>query len=314
MSAAYDVMRRGAVQDGMTSLSSGLDHIRRCASPAEWKAITRAAAAHPLHAMLQEDPLTRHAHDRPRGYPGDPNLLDYLYGIEAPPPSTSAIGRAIFSYAIKSAAAKGVRARRKLIARKIDHLTERPGMSQITSVGCGHAREWELIEPMSRRSISRFAAIACDARTLDDLESRIPMDTLHRRHAGVHSLLTGTVRIPRADLVYSAGLYDYLSDDLGARLARRMFDALLPGGTLLITSFAPNVRDVAYMELFMRCSLIYRTEHYMSRLLRELPVPQITRTQTYRIHGTDVVVVEVTKTRVTDLWSRRLQHHDGLRG
>ncbi|OQY11022.1 MAG: hypothetical protein B6I30_07785 [Desulfobacteraceae bacterium 4572_187] len=72
------------------------------------------------------------------------------------------------------------------------------------------------------------------------------------------------------DLVYSAGLYDYIrtfeNKEKGATaLTRNLFQLLKPGGTLLIGNFSPkNPLDLRFsMELLYDWILIYRDEKEM---------------------------------------------------
>jgi len=71
-------------------------------------------------------------------------------------------------------------------------------------------------------------------------------------------------------MVYAAGLYDYLADNVAQALTERMFTMTKPGGCMLIPNFAPQLRERAYMETFMDWYLIYRDEHDMAQLLSRI--------------------------------------------
>jgi hypothetical protein len=77
--------------------------------------------------------------------------------------------------------------------------------------------------------------------------------------ATIGDLVRRTVRFAEFDLVYAAGLYDYLEDGLARVLTATLFCALRPGGRLLIANFTPATYDAAFMETFMDWNLVYRT-------------------------------------------------------
>jgi len=83
------------------------------------------------------------------------------------------------------------------------------------------------------------------------------------------------------DLVYAAGLYDYLSQPLATRLTKTMFDMLRPGGKLQVANFVPDHPEVGYMETFMQWSLIYRTESQLEDVAKEIPAPEIADKRTF---------------------------------
>lgn len=76
------------------------------------------------------------------------------------------------------------------------------------------------------------------------------------------------------DLVYAAGLFDYLPQRTAQRLVEAMFRLLRPGGELLVTNFVPEVPDVGYMECVMDWHLIYRTPEDMLNLAALIPEAQ----------------------------------------
>ena len=60
------------------------------------------------------------------------------------------------------------------------------------------------------------------------------------------------------DLVWCAGLFDYLDDTAAVLLLRRLGKSLSASGTMVIGNFGPNVRSRSYME-FGEWRLNYRS-------------------------------------------------------
>ncbi len=78
-------------------------------------------------------------------------------------------------------------------------------------------------------------------------------------HQGVRDLLArGGDELGRFDLIYSAGLYDYLSEPIARRLTQRLLGMLRSKGRLLIANFLPGGSGRGYQELFMDWPLIVR--------------------------------------------------------
>jgi SAM-dependent methyltransferase len=73
------------------------------------------------------------------------------------------------------------------------------------------------------------------------------------------------------DLVYSAGLYDYLNEDVAMTVTEAMFRSLRPGGRLLVANFAPELPDIGFMEAIMDWRLIYRDETAVATLADRIP-------------------------------------------
>ena len=65
--------------------------------------------------------------------------------------------------------------------------------------------------------------------------------------------------VPEADMIYSAGLFDYFSDRTCRILTHRLYDALRPGGSLLLGNMKAGTDMVWPLELIADWSLNYRT-------------------------------------------------------
>ena len=61
------------------------------------------------------------------------------------------------------------------------------------------------------------------------------------------------------DLIYSAGLFDYLRVPTGVQLARDFYSRLVPGGQLLISNMVPENPSRWYMEHHLDWFLLYRS-------------------------------------------------------
>ncbi len=86
------------------------------------------------------------------------------------------------------------------------------------------------------------------------------------------------------DLIYSAGLYDYLTEIVARRLTTVLYTRLHPGGRLLVGNLCEAPDSTWAMEYVVGWHLIYRTEEDMLRFAAPLkPAParvDITRDST----------------------------------
>jgi extracellular factor (EF) 3-hydroxypalmitic acid methyl ester biosynthesis protein len=92
------------------------------------------------------------------------------------------------------------------------------------------------------------------------------------------------VTLTNLDLIYSAGLYDYLSDLVARRLTSVLYSRLRPGGRLLVGNLVEAPDSTWAMEYVVGWNLIYRTDEEMLAFAASLrPTPArvaITRDKT----------------------------------
>jgi hypothetical protein len=224
--------------------------------------------------LLLEDPLTKHSFDKPRGYPGDASLLDIVYlESEALQKSghASEVGQGIFQYLINVPASRAVRNRREVLAQEIDSTISRNPQCRILSVACGHLRELGLTRACEERSFGEFVAFDQDMLSLKTVEQTWRNCGVHPLKGNVVSLLKGKRKWKPFDLIYAAGLYDYLVSSTAARLTAKLFDLLDVRGTLVIANFLPNIQESGYMEAVMDWWLIQRSFGEMAAFMAEIP-------------------------------------------
>ncbi len=289
------LIESGEVSRGMNHLTFKLKELREELPAAEWDEFCSATAQkHSILNLIHQDPFTRNAFAKSRGYPGDADLMDFMYGVASPSKSTTAVGKQIFDCCNETGAPKSVRTRRGILAKHIDGAAASKS-ARILSIACGHLREAADSVALSQGRIEALYAFDQDRESLDVVDRNykdVPVRTIC---GSVRDILAGKLELADLDLIYSAGLYDYLGDQLAARLTAALFDLLRRDGALLIGNFAPTVRDIGYMEAFMGWKLIYRTPEQVRSLTSEINPSLIREVECFWDEHGNVVYLKVFK-------------------
>jgi extracellular factor (EF) 3-hydroxypalmitic acid methyl ester biosynthesis protein len=257
---------------GMEHFALGLDDIRRRLEPADWHAlIADVVAPHPLRARLHEEPFTRRAFTKPRGYPGDAPLLDLIYRDQPSDLRLTPLAQRLQPWVLEHGGFGSVRERRSILATLIDQVAADRPRPRILSLACGHLREAQRSEAVQRRDIEEFVAVDQDTESLAVVDREQRAFNVKPVHMSVRRFLAGPTALGSFDLVYAAGLFDYLAEGVAVGLTRAMFAALRPGGTVVVANFAPELRDIGYMEAIMDWHLIYRSEAEVARFTSGIP-------------------------------------------
>ncbi len=287
------------VDDAMADLFRGLREIR-CSLPLDaWREFSASCRAHELSRIVHQDPFTHRAFLKPRGYAGDAVMLDFIYrhnSVQAQVDAASGTGRQIFQFTGAAPAAHAVRFRRAYLGQMIDRVADEVAMPQILSVACGHLREAEDSRAVGDGRIGRLVALDCDRASLDMIHERFGSRGVECVLGDIRGLITGKIRLNTFDLVYAAGLYDYLPQSMATRLTRVLFDMLRPRGRLLIANFLPDIPDAGYMETYMDWKLIYRDVGQLRAVAAEIDPEQIADERTFTDEQNNIVFLELRKT------------------
>jgi len=294
MDEALDLIRSGRGREGTARLSLMLAERRLMLDDKGWRRCVKEAMAHPIREYMHADPFTFRAFSKPRGYAGDAVMMDYMYGHQQE--ELAAPVHEIFNYNTREKpAARAVRTRRDVLARTIDRLAASRGRSvDVLAIAAGHLRELEL-SSAAAQGLVRATALDADEESLAVVNEAYGQFGAVTLHGSVRQILSGKVRPPASDLIYSAGLYDYLAKPVATRLTTMLFSALRPGGTLLLANFLPDIQDVGYMECFMDWHLIYRTDREMLALTDALPPGEVAYMQQFHDPLDNITFLEVTK-------------------
>ena len=139
--------------------------------------------------------------------------------------------------------------------------------AQILNVASGPARDVLEFKSLPGRAISETRVHCIDADANAIAYSR---NLLAHYHDTVSFENRTAFRLrlkPEYDLIWSAGLFDYLDDKAFVRLLEKLGRALSPGGHLVVGNFAPTLRQRGFME-FGDWHLTYRDETQLRALAR----------------------------------------------
>ena len=293
---------RSIAKVGIARFAALLNSCRQAAGVEAWKdLIERVVRTHPSFHLFQQDPFTRRSFVKPRGYAGDPCLLDFIFEHPSSLPerhAASEVGQFIAGFSTHGAAAQAVRERRGILARAIDDTSQRISSPKILSLACGYLREAEVSSAFCDQKLGRLVAMDHDLHTTERLRGSHCSFALDVRIGSPRDLLTRSYREQLGtnfDLVYAAGLYDYLSDRFARRLLAEMFDLLAPGGRVIVANFAPHLPDAGYMEACMDWWLVHRTHAQMYSLADAIDPSRIANTHTFCDTTEHIIFLELTK-------------------
>jgi hypothetical protein len=288
--------RAGApVGELWTGLNAGASVLRHQLNHEDWLAACALAQTHEVMHVLRQDPMIDRCIRRPRGYAGDAVMIDMLYhhpDISPQLVAATPLGRQVHMSTAHAAAARAVRDRRQLLADLIDATAAATPNPHVLAVAAGHLREAEISSAFAAGALGRMVALDQDAESCGVVRFRHG-ERVEIIPESITALIRGKLAGDRFNLIYAAGLYDYLDARIGATLTRRLAARLAPGGRLVIANFADTLFDVGGMEAFMDWHLIYRNAADMAALAAGLGDDFAIRT--FSGSQGDMLYLEVTR-------------------
>ena len=252
-------------------LIRALHELRRRVDPSVWHALIPIVQNHPLSGFFHQDPFTRWSFEKPRGYSGDAQLIDFIYGhpsISEEIAKASPLGRALYDYTKDAPSSVAVRERRDLLTQHVDAVAaERGPGTEILTIAAGHLREADRSVALKEGRIKRWVALDQDPLSVGLIARDFRGTPVEAIDGSVRGLLGRGYNLGQFDFVYAAGLYDYLADKVAVKLTQRCLQMLKPNGVFLFANFADDIRDDGYMETFMNWALLLRSEADMWRII-----------------------------------------------
>ncbi len=307
LDAVYDRLVTGDVEAGLDSLFSLLNCKRRSESRDGWKSwVESCALRHPVAHILQGEPFTSSAFGKPRGFAGDAGTLDYMYGAllpelrRQPPAFFSPLSASVHGYiTARRPSAHAVAGRCRFFGRAIDETAivshSGKGRARVLAVAAGHFRERFLSRAVHDGTIAEVVALDQDSLAVAEMQRSCSGTPVTPVKGSVRGLLSGALRLGQFDLVYAAGLFDYLSDKVAVALLESALGLLHPGGRVIVVNFVPEHPDWGFMESYMDWHLTYRSESDMRKLSDAITQDEGRTSRTWTDPTGSLAFLEITR-------------------
>jgi hypothetical protein len=231
---------------------------------------------------LVDGPIWNRAYEKPLGYPGDHQVMNYVYAWKN---EGQTIG-AKFSHRLGLNALECVATRmtmmQGIIAQELDNFKQSDEVF-ITNLACGTAQE--VVNTLSQPKLPTkvtFSLIDQDDLALTHAyEAAYPRSIDHKGQSSIqcfHSSFTELMKggaltnfLPPQHVIYSLGLFDYLRPKRAKSLTRSLYQYVRPGGLLVIGNLKHSVNSGIWAgEMICDWTMFYRTEQEMRDLVEGL--------------------------------------------
>ncbi len=202
---------------------------------------------------------------KPHGYAGDFEIIERMYNQTISQSETFTKWDRLFQ---SSQCVTAVRKRAEVLVEVVKNRDSK----SVLSVGCGPGIDVRnLLEKTS--SVTHVTLLDNDNKAIERsranlcAHSDVDMDYICRNAFRFKSNR-------KFDVIWSAGLFDYLSDKAFTVLAKRLSTNLNPGGVMVLGNFGPDHQTRAYMEVVGDWFLIHRTEAELRKLAEAIDAKQ----------------------------------------
>jgi extracellular factor (EF) 3-hydroxypalmitic acid methyl ester biosynthesis protein len=227
------------------------------------------------HRLFLNAPFAHRTFHKPLGFAGDYEMMNMIHRNQ--PEGRSLYDKLIHQLLVSQWPALSVRNRiahlKKNLVSETARVARTGKRAQILNIGCGPA--WELQDFFRESALSHeadFTLLDFNQETLGYASGQL--DALQKQHArrakistvnmSVHQLLRRSIRQGHLgldgnfDLIYCAGLFDYLSQSTCAELVHLFHESLRPGGLAVVANMNDAKPFRNFIEFVLDWQLIYR--------------------------------------------------------
>ncbi|WP_422646358.1 class I SAM-dependent methyltransferase [Agrobacterium tumefaciens] len=264
-----------------------------------WAELIPLVQNHAISDYFLEDPFTRWSFEKPRGYSGDAQLLDFIYGHESVAGlvrNASPVGAALYDYTKDASSSVAVRERRDLLTRFVDEAAKRhAGDAEILTIASGHLREANNSTALKEKRIKRWVALDQDPISVGSVMRDFHGTCIEAIDGSVRDIVLRSQELGTFDFIYAAGLYDYLNDKVAIKLTKRCMEMLKPGGMFLFANFSEDIVVDGYMETFMNWALLLRSKADMWKIVNESAEPSSVEADVFFGENHNIVYATIRK-------------------
>lgn len=256
-----------------SAMNELIGHLAARRGTESWRATVEAMREHELGRLLRNDPMVRRCQWRtPAQKPFAiteafvrewDDAAESLLEAEAP-------GQLVNAALSAGPLASAVRERRDGVRAFVLNAVRSGFRPEILGLGTGRSAEADLFAAGDEGRIAGWTVTEDEAGEDSGLRRR-GLNLPRRVAARPKDFLAGTDA--RFDLIYTVDALDDLGEGAAVELLTAALARLKPNGRLLVSSFAPSLRETAYMEAVLDWRPALRDERSLAGLLGMLALP-----------------------------------------
>jgi extracellular factor (EF) 3-hydroxypalmitic acid methyl ester biosynthesis protein len=220
---------------------------------------------------------------QPLGYAGDYEMVSMMLRdpYEGSSMFAKVLNRLVLDTAPVVAHSNRIIYLKQRLHEETERLAQQGRVARIFNLGCGPAQEIQnflIDDPLCDNA--DFLLLDFNDETITNTSRELEaLRTRHRRRTGiklekrsVHQILKESTRTGAGfepasyDIVYCAGLFDYLSDRICRRLLEVFYDLVAPGGLLIATNVDSSNPSRNWMEYVLEWHLVYRDKEGFTKV------------------------------------------------
>ncbi len=236
-----------------------------------------------LHPLVLCSPFVYRVFQKPLGYAGDYEMVNMI--LQDPHQGSTLFAKILNHFFLNIAPCQAHRNRIKYLVDNIRRETQRMMRSgkkaKVFNLGCGPAQEVQnflaqddLCEKTEMTLVDfNDETLTYTGKLLDDIRRQFGRNTaIQMVKKSVNQILKDSFKTsdgvegPKYDLIYCAGLFDYLSDRICKRLMDIFYSMLAPGGFLIATNVDSSNPNRYAMEYLGEWHLVYRNKEQLAAL------------------------------------------------
>lgn len=244
-----------------------------------------------LHPLVLCAPFAYRTYLKPLGYAGDYEMVNMI--LRDPHEGSSLFAKMLNVWLLSQPSAEAHRNRVKyltgILEQEVGRVAATGKKAKIMNLGCGPAGEIQaFLAKTDLADHAEFLLMDFNDETLD--YAKKVLESLRERHhrgtllnfekRSVHQILKDSSRnidlppVQQYDLIYCAGLFDYLSDRVCKRLMDHFYGLLAPGGLLVATNVDSSNPNRNSMDFILEWHLTYRDRMELARLAPTAAPPE----------------------------------------
>ena len=265
--------------DVLLELNNSLNEFSQVMTGSGYESVMWGYVFKEVFPYFMRSRFAERAYYKPKGYAGDFLMMEHIYKDVAE--GEGKLGEIIDGFCLQRPGSLAIRGRRRLLAEQLGKISEetskRQGSTRIMNLACGPNRE--LFDFLSNCDYSETIEALCVDVDSEALQYTNQYVNIFPHRASIRlmsenvikwSLGKASQQIGSYDIIYSAGLCDYLDVKLFQALIKQCHRHLSPGGTLILGNFAPY-NDSLFLDRLLKWELIYRTQEDLKEIFSATP-------------------------------------------